>query len=132
VGFAQPVPTFSTHEYCDRKASLSAPYSQLVYVDCTNVELEARAALETGWPSVLGRARQYCIEQATVGGLGSYPGLRTCLAAPIPPTTPAPARSIKFFLRVPSDREGTPFDTMQECLAARERLGSQAAACIGR
>jgi hypothetical protein len=133
VCLAQPVPTFSTHEHCQRLAGASVPYSESIYVTCMNVEYDARAAVESSWPSVPGSARTHCIERATAGGRGSYAMLRTCLLSePIPQRTQAPARTMKFFLRSPADREGTAFGTLQECMAAREKLGSAAASCIGR
>jgi hypothetical protein len=124
VCLAQPVPTFSTHEHCKRLASSSVPYSEPIYLTCMNVKYDARAALESSWPSFPGSARRQCIPQATVGGLGSYTMLRTCLlSTPIPEKTQTPSRPLKFYLRSPADLEGTPFATMQECLAAREKLG---------
>ena len=46
------------------------------------------------------------------------------------PKLPGPA--LKFFLRRAGDPVGTPYNTMQECLAAREKLAPATAFCIGR
>ena len=133
VCLAQPVPTFSTHEHCQRLAGASVPYAEPIYITCMNVEYDARAAVESSWPSIPGSTRTACIERATASGRGSYAMLRTCLLAePAPQRAQAPARTMRFFLRSPSDREGTAFNTLPECLAAREKLGSTAASCIGR
>jgi hypothetical protein len=53
-----------------------------------------------------------------------------CIVAASQPKPPGPA--LKFFLCRPGDLEGTPYNTMQDCLAAREQLAAGSAFCIGR
>ena len=121
---AQPVPTFSTHEYCQRIANLGGVFRADLSRLRERRERRPRGRrvqlVARGRPAYRSPARpRRIICDAGILHRGRQP-------------TEATGAGVEVF-PAPSRRSGgTPYNTMQDCLAAREQLAAGSAFCIGR
>jgi hypothetical protein len=79
--------------------------------------------------------RERCDRIATFGGPGSYSILQNCvdveLAAPASPGLPAPPGIARFYLVTSEGGQGTPYNSLSECLEARAKA-TGTAICVNR
>ena len=130
---AQNLPNFAPDAYCQRMAGIGG-FSRETYGGCLGLERRALDALRSNWTSVPSSIRVRCTRMATVGENGSYSTLQGCidmeLAAPAAPAQAAQPR--RFFLMRPPDQNGTAYDSLDDCLAARTKIAPEVAICIYR
>jgi uncharacterized protein YgiB involved in biofilm formation len=134
--FAQTIPNYATSVHCQRVAGFGGAFSRSIYGSCLNVEQNAALALQARWSSLSTAVRERCDRIANFGGSGSYSILQNCvdveLAAPVSSGPPAAGGIAKFYLVVTSEGgQGTPYNTLAECLEARAKA-TQTAICINR
>ncbi len=131
---AQNLPSFAPDAYCQRMAGIGGGFSRDTYGGCLGLERRALDALRSNWISVASSIRARCTRMATVGENGSYSTLQGCidmeLAAPAAPAQAAPPR--RFFLMRPPDQNGTAYDSLDDCLAARAKITPEVAVCMYR
>ena len=133
--FAQTIPTYATSAHCQRVAGFGGAFSRSIYGSCLNMEQNAALALQVRWSSIPTAVRERCHRIASFGGSGSYSILQNCvdaeLAAPASSGPPAAGGSVKFYLVTSEGGQGTPYNTLSECLEARAKA-AQTAICINR
>ena len=133
--FAQTIPSYATHAHCQRVAGFGGTFSQPVYGTCLNMEQSAALALQNRWSSIPGSVRERCDRIASFGGSASYSILQNCvdveLAAPASSGPPAAGGTVTFYLVTSEGGQGTPYNTLSECLQARAKA-TQTAICINR
>ena len=132
--FAQTIPTYGTNAHC-RLAGFGGTFSRSVYGSCLNVEQSAALALQGRWSSIPESVRERCDRIASFGGSASYSILQNCvdveLAAPTASGPPAVGGTVRFYLVTSEGGQGTPYNTLSECLQARAKA-TQTAICINR
>ena len=133
--FAQTIPSYATSVHCQRVAGFGGAFSRSIYGSCLNVEQSAALALQSRWSSIAASVRERCERIANFGGSGSYSILQNCvdveLAAPASSGPPAAGGAARFYLVTSEGGQGTPYNTLSECLEARAKA-SQTAICINR
>jgi hypothetical protein len=132
---AQTIPSYGTNAHCQRLAGFGGTFSRSVYGSCLNVEQSAALALQGRWSSIPESVRERCDRIASFGGSASYSILQNCvdveLAAPASSGPPAVGGTARFYLVTPEGGQGTPYNTLSECLQARAKA-TQTAICINR
>jgi hypothetical protein len=133
--FAQTIPSYGTNAHCQRLAAFGGTFSRSVYDSCLNVEQSAALALKDRWSSIPASVRERCDRIASFGGSASYSILQNCvdveMAAPATPGPPAAGGTARFYLVTPEGGQGTPYNTLSECLQARAKA-TQTAICVNR
>ena len=133
--FAQTIPSYGTNAHCQRLAGFGGTFSRSVYGSCLNVEQSAALALQGRWSSIPESVRERCDRIASFGGSASYSILQNCvdveLAAPTASGPPAVGGTARFYLVTSEGGQGTPYNTLPECLQARAKA-TQTAICINR
>jgi hypothetical protein len=133
--FAQTIPSYSTNAHCQRLAGFGGTFSRSTYGSCLNVEQSAALALQGRWSSIPAPVRERCDRIASFGGSASYSILQNCvdveLAAPAPSGPPATGGTARFYLVTSQGGQGTPYNTLSECLEARVKA-TQVAICINK
>jgi hypothetical protein len=133
--FAQTIPSYGTNAHCQRLAAFGGTFSRSVYGSCLNVEQSAALALQGRWSSIPASVRERCDRIASFGGWASYSILQNCvdveLAAPAASGNPAAGGTARFYLVTSEGGQGTPYNTLAECLQARAKA-TQTAICINR
>ena len=132
--FAQTIPSYATSVHCQRLAGFGGAFSRSIYGSCLNVEQSAALALQSRWSSISAAVRERCDRIANFGGSGSYSILQNCvdveLAAPASSGLPGDTGSIaRFYLVTSEGGQGTPYNTLSECLEARAKA-TGTAICI--
>ena len=116
-------------------AGFGGTFSRSVYGSCLNVEQSAALALQGRWSSIPESVRERCDRIASFGGSASYSILQNCvdveLAAPTASGPPAVGGTARFYLVTSEGGQGTPYNTLSECLQARAKA-TQTAICINR
>jgi hypothetical protein len=132
---AQTIPSYGTNAHCQRLAGFGGTFSRSVYGSCLNVEQSAGLALQGRWSSIPASVRERCDRIASFGGFASYSILQNCvdveIAAPAAPGPPAAGGTARFYLVTSEGGQGTPYNTLSECLQARAKA-MQTAICINR
>jgi hypothetical protein len=133
--FAQTIPTYGTNAHCQRVAGFGGTFSRSIYSSCVNMEQSTALALQGRWPSIPASVRERCDRIASFGGSASYSILQNCvdveLATPAPSGPPAVGGTVRFYLVTSEGGQGTPYNTLSECLEARAKT-TQTAICINR
>jgi hypothetical protein len=133
--FAQTIPSYSTDAHCQRLAGFGGTFSRSTYGSCLNVEQSAALALQGRWSSIPAPVRERCDRIASFGGSASYSILQNCvdveLAAPKSSGPPAVGGTARFYLVTSQGGQGTPYNTLSECLEARAKA-TQVAICINK
>jgi hypothetical protein len=132
---AQTIPSYNTNAHCQRLAGFGGTFSRSVYGSCLNVEQSAATALQGRWSSIPAPVRERCDRIASFGGSASYSILQNCvdveMAAPAASEPPAAGGTARFYLVTPVGGQGTPYNTLSECLQARAKA-TQTAICVNR
>ena len=133
--FAQTIPNYATSVHCQRLAGFGGAFSRTIYGSCLNVEQSAALALQSRWLSISASVRERCDRIANFGGSGSYSILQSCvdveLAAPASSGSPAAGSIVRFYLVTSEGGQGTPYNTLSDCLEARAKA-TRTAICINR
>ena len=133
--FAQTIPNYATSVHCQRLAGFGGAFSRSIYGSCLNVEQSAALALQSRWSSISASVRERCDRIANFGGSGSYSILQSCvdveLAAPASSGSPAAGSIVRFYLVTSEGGQGTPYNTLSDCLEARAKA-TGTAICINR
>jgi hypothetical protein len=94
-----------------------------------------RSLCSLRWSSISASVRERCERIANFGGSGSYSILQNCvdveLAAPASSGLPAAGGIARFYLVTSEGGQGTPYNTLADCLEARAKA-TQTAICIHR
>jgi hypothetical protein len=133
--FAQTIPSYATNAHCQRVAGFGGTFSRSIYGSCLKMEQSAALALQNRWSSIPASVRERCDRIASFGGSASYSILQNCvdveLAAPAASGPPAAGGTARFYLVTSEGGQGTPYNTLSECLEARPKA-TQPAICINR
>ena len=131
--FAQTIPSYGTHAHCQRLAGFGGTFSRSVYVSCLNVEQSAALALQGRWSSIPESVRERCDRIASFGGSASYSILQNCVDVELACANSfwPPSGRPRFYLVTSEGGQGTPYNTLSECLQARAKA-TQTAICINR
>jgi hypothetical protein len=130
----QTLPDFPSDVYCRRIANAAGAFSRPTYEECLDTERRAQALLRSQWPSVPGTVRDRCRRVATMAENGSYSALLGCVgmgAVSSPTEAQTPLRHRFVLVRPPNDNASS-YDSLDECLGAREKLLPEIAVCIYR
>ena len=133
--FAQTIPSYATSVHCQRLAGFGGAFSRSIYGSCLNMEQNAALALQGRWSSIPTAVRERCDRIATFGGSGSYSILQNCvdveLATPASTGLPATPGIARFYLVTSEGGQGTPYNSLSECLEARAKA-TGTAICVNR
>jgi len=131
--FAQTIPSYGTNAHCQRLAGFGGTFSRSVYGSCLNVEQSAALALQGRWSSIPESVRERCDRIASFGGSASYSILQNCVDVELACANSfwPPSGRPRFYLVTSEGGQGTPYNTLSECLQARAKA-TQTAICINR
>lgn len=76
---ANGIPHIDAQATCRAAAEADRATAQQINDSCVRSELEARDLLSKNWDSFRAADRSYCGRLATMGGIGSYVHMLTCL-----------------------------------------------------
>ena len=127
----QNLPNFAPEAYCQGMARVGG--ERMIYGNCLNLERSAQDVLRSQWASLPSSIRENCIRVATIGNNGSFSMLQGCIGIRLG-TPPAQAESPprRFILVRPPSDQGEAYDSLEQCLAARDKVSPEVAICIYR
>ena len=134
--FAQTIPSYATSVHCQRLAGFGGAFSRSIYGSCLNMEQNAALALQGRWSSIPTAIRERCDRIATFGGSGllfNPAELRGCGAGCASAyRAPGDTGSIaRFYLVTSEGGQGTPYNSLSECLEASAKA-TGTAICVNR
>jgi hypothetical protein len=131
---AQNLPNFTPAIYCQGMARIGVESSRETYQECFNLERLAQQVLRSQWETVPSNVRDRCIRAATIGLTGSYSTLQGCIGIEVSAPAPRPelAPSHRSLLVHPPNEQGTAYESIDQCLEAREKLLPEIAVCMRR